>query len=474
MLSSSGKKRGVMYKRVSTEDQRDNYSFPRQQKLLREKMKNDDVEEVHEPIEDVESGRDFERKGLKELFELATEKRIDYVYVLDLDRLGRHVAETPYLMYRLKEEGVIVRDPYEEYNFNDPIDYVIVTIKCYRGHSESLKIGERTQGGKIEKFSQGKWVGPVPLGFRKNAEGALEKNLEFEPIVNDIFKKYKITHDIKKTTQLINEAYLGKIGKLSTNQVKTILKNPIYDGRPRYGKTQIQAPQLAMVPHDLYVEVQSLMESKASRHKAKERKKSRTILDKFASEYGLDHVMVVFKLLKPICPRCGSLMDGNGSKPYEDIRLPNFVCTNRECRYQRTIPSIHELKHLRQKLLSCPKCRVVEDFVKTETLDGSVEYTCRRCGASFEFATKRENEKSNESPSNQTSEDHSNPEQPLTPKDWANSFDLLGHPITDKEAARTNKPQPKIRESGRKGQLAGQGKTLDEFWSKPDKADIKS
>jgi DNA invertase Pin-like site-specific DNA recombinase len=131
--SSSGNKRGVIYARVSTEEQRKGgYSLPSQIRLLREKMKTDGVEEVHEPIEDAESGQDFERKGLKKLWELVHAKRIDYVYVYDLDRLGRHVAETPYRMYSLKEEGVIVRDIREEYNFNDPLAYVIVTIKCAR------------------------------------------------------------------------------------------------------------------------------------------------------------------------------------------------------------------------------------------------------------------------------------------------------------------------------------------------------
>jgi DNA invertase Pin-like site-specific DNA recombinase len=398
-------------------------------------MKKNGVEEVCEPIEDVESGRGFERKGLKKLLGLAHAKVIDYVYVLDLDRLGRHVAETPYLMYNLKEEGVIVSDINEEYNFNDPIDYVIVTIKCYRGHSESLKIGERTQRGKNEKFVQGKWVGPVPFGYRKNAEGKLEKLFELEPIISDIFETYKTNCEVKETTWIVNGKYLEKIGSISTGQVRIILKNPVYIGQPRYGKTQINAQNLVMVSPDLYMEVQKTIEAKASKHKHKEQGKSRSILDNFAIEYGLDHVMRVTKLLKPICPRCSSIMVGNGSKPYESLRLPNFMCTNTKCGYQRTIPSVDELHHFRKKVLSCPKCRAVEDLDKTMALDGSIEHTCRRCGTSFLFKAEKELEAEPENISgdisNPKSENKSESLHTISVKGKICSIDLLGSPIKD-------------------------------------------
>jgi len=169
-------KRGVIYARVSTEEQRrEGYSIPSQIKALREKMRIDNVVEVHEPIIDSDSGKDFERKGLKEIWELVHVKLIDCVYVYDLDRLGRHVAEMPYLMWTLKENGVIVSDINQEYNFVDPMQFVFATMICARAHSESDHIGERTQRGKNEKFAQGKWVGPVPFGCRKNAKEELEK-----------------------------------------------------------------------------------------------------------------------------------------------------------------------------------------------------------------------------------------------------------------------------------------------------------
>jgi len=400
MSSKSRKKRGVIYRRVSTDDQKDNgYSLQSQTNRLKEKMIKDGVEEIQEPIEDVESGRNFERKGLKELMRLAREGLIDFAYVFDLDRLGRDVIETPYLMHKLKKLGVIVRDINEEYNFEDPIQYLFVMIKCYRGHAESIRIGNRTQEGKIEKFKEGKWVGPPPFGYRVNANGFLEKRPDFEAIVLDLFQVKASTNDCKRAAQQINRKYADKIGRITVNKLRTIQQNPVYIGMPRYGKTQIEAPHLRIIPQYLWDRIQSQSEANAKRRKPKGKRKPYSILDDFASEYGLDYIVCVLKELKPHCPKCGSLMAGNGSKNIMGLNVPNFLCTNKNCRYEKPIPSGQELKYFLKQLISCPVCRSVENYDKISTLDGSIRYVCRRCCTSFQFKTKRGEENASENQS---------------------------------------------------------------------------
>ena len=106
----SGIKRGVIYARANgREKQKIVHNLRRQVELVRRKMRRDHVKEVEDPITDVSSGLDFERKGLKRLLEIACAKRIDCVYVSSLDRLGRHVFETRHFIYRFSLEGVVVR-----------------------------------------------------------------------------------------------------------------------------------------------------------------------------------------------------------------------------------------------------------------------------------------------------------------------------------------------------------------------------
>ena len=412
--SKSVKKRAVIYRRVSTDDQKDNgFSLQSQTNRLKEKMTNDGAEAVHEPIEDVESGRNFERKGLKVLMRLAREGSIDFAYVYDLDRLGRDVIETPYLMHRLNKMGVIIRDINEEYNFDDPIQYLFVMIKCYRGHAESIRIGNRTQEGKIEKFKEGKWVGPAPFGYRVNAIGFLEKRFDIEAMLRDFFQIIASTGDYKRAAQQINQKYSDRIGLITVNKLKTIVQNPAYIGMPRYGKTQIEAPHLRIIPQDLWDKVQSQAEAKAKRRKPKGRRKPYSILDDFAREYGLDYLVCVLRELKPVCPRCGSLMAGNGSKNILGLNVPNFLCKNRNCRYEKPIPSGQELEHFLKKLISCPVCRSTENYNKTLALDGSIKYDCRRCGTSFQFTSNRATKQTSEIP-NHEGEDYIKGEQPTS------------------------------------------------------------
>jgi len=376
-------KRAVIYARVSTEEQKKaGYSISSQIRLLEEKMKADGVVVAHEPIVDAETGMTSEREGLKQLWELAKSGAINFVYVYDLDRLGRHVAETPYLMHKLKQEtGVIVRTIDREYSLVDPTDILHAVFKSFPGHVESRKIGERTQRGKVEKFRKGKWVGPVPFAYRRNANGELEKIGELEPIVRKIFENYRERRDVKEVTRVINGLYSRTTGKFSADQIRRLLANPVFAGHPHYGKMEISAPQLSMVPTDLFDNAQLLLEKKAQKSKIKKERKPKSFLDDLASDYDTGTVVSFLKIFRAHCPRCGSEMQGNGSKVSrieEGVRLSNFRC---KCGYQRTIPNDSELERLRTAI-SCPRCRYLE-FDVTSTLDGFNEYTCRRCDFSF-------------------------------------------------------------------------------------------
>ena len=393
IVPDSSSKNGVIYARVSTEEQRKSgYSIQSQIRLLQEKMKADSVQPACDPIIDAESGRAFQREGLKKVLELARLGSIDYLYVYDQDRLGRNVAETPYLMYRLKgESGVITRTIRKEFDFKQPIDFVLAVLESLPGAVESMQLGERTQRGKIEKFRNGKWIGPTPLGYTKNPEGELTIVQSLQPILLDIFHEYERTGSLKETTKKINDNYHQAIGRLSANQIRAIITNPVYRGYPRYGTMQISSPQLAMISAELFDKLQTSLRTKARRSSSTGTKKPRSILDDLALTYGISEVFRILDILSPFCPRDGTRMVGNGSKllKLRGLRVPNFICP--KCKFQRTIPTAADLERFQtaSKALICPRCRTVGKFAARATLDGDVEYTCDCCGFSFRLLTHR-------------------------------------------------------------------------------------
>jgi DNA invertase Pin-like site-specific DNA recombinase/transposase-like protein len=379
--------KGVIYARVSTEEQKkEGYSIQSQIRRLEEKMKADGVQPVCDPIIDAESGRGFGREGLKKLSKLANQKAIQYLYVFDLDRLGRNVAETPYLMYRLKEEsGVITRTINEEFNFAEPFDFVLVVFKTFPGAVESRQLGERTQRGKIEKFRSGKWVGPIPAGYAKNADGELTISQALEPALTDIFRNYEKTGSLKETTRYANEKHSRSIGTFSINQIRTMLTNPIYSGNPRYGTVSISSPKLALIPEELFNKLQSRILSKNRKLKPAKVMKA-SVLDELGSKHGIQKVLTVLDMLSPYCPNDQSRMVGNGTKLLKKrgLTVPKFLC--QKCGFQRVVPSDADLDRFPKQSLSCPKCRA-QHFDAVARLDGLTEYFCKCCGASFVLLT---------------------------------------------------------------------------------------
>ena len=385
--------KGVIYKRVSTEDQRDNTSLLRQEEVLRAKMGDLEIEEVPPPIEDVVSGRNLNREGIKKLIQLANSGEIKYVFVTDLDRLGRNTAETPYLMYRLKEVGVTVVDKDEEYKLEQPVDYLIVAIKCYRAHEERLRILDRTCGSYVTKVANGTWpYKKPPFGYKLNGD-KIEVDLTLAPIVEDIFRSFVQNPKPTKITLLIKTKYGEKAQELTKESVGRILRDPLYMGIAKRGGLTEPAPKLKIIEPKLFDEVKQIID----RH-SKQLKQKYTSVDTFAEWFGLDYILRVLPQLKAICPECGGTMEDYGSRErvaaklrrssrIEDVKLPKFRC--KKCGVQRTIPEVRELTHFQDGVLSCPKCRNTEDFDgPTPTTDGRyIKYTCKRCFNDFFLAS---------------------------------------------------------------------------------------
>jgi DNA invertase Pin-like site-specific DNA recombinase len=358
-------------------------------------MKALHVDDFPPAIEDVESGRNLNRDGIKRLIQLANSGEINYVFVANIDRLGRNTAETPYLMYRLKEVGVTVVDLNEKYELKNPVDYIIVAIKCYRADEERLRLLDRTCSPYVTKLANGIWPYPPskkpPFGYKLNGK-KIEVDLALVAIVEDIFRSFVQNPKPTKITLLIKTKYGEKAQELTKEAVRRILRNPLYMGTAQHGDLTEPAPKLRIIDPKLFDDVKQIIDE----HR-KELKQKYTSIDTFADWFGLDYLLRVLPQLKAICPECGGTMEDYGSRErvaarlrrssrIEDVKLPKFRC--KTCGVQRTIPEVHELTHFQDGVLSCPRCRNTQDFDgPTLTTDERyIKYTCKRCFNDFFLA----------------------------------------------------------------------------------------
>lgn len=134
--------------------------------------------------------------------------------------------------------------------------------------------GERIRASNLYKARQGRWVcGSAPLGFRYVAERkALEVDEARVADVHAVFEAFVSTGGNRTLTcrELNTRGIRGGLGALwSHKQLITIIRNPLYLGRVRYGAFESEFEAIPrIVPESLVLEARQLAESRGRRPRA--------------------------------------------------------------------------------------------------------------------------------------------------------------------------------------------------------------
>lgn len=118
--------RGLAYGRLSRDEDIELESLKNQEAIVVNAIKKGNNTVVDVAMDDNYTGMNFERPGIKKMFELARNGKIDAVFVKDLSRLGRHRTLTLDCIDKLKLLGVRVISVTENIDsFNDSDDLLI-------------------------------------------------------------------------------------------------------------------------------------------------------------------------------------------------------------------------------------------------------------------------------------------------------------------------------------------------------------
>jgi DNA invertase Pin-like site-specific DNA recombinase len=234
-------KQVVVYTRVSSEEQeKEGYSIPSQEKLLRGYAGIGHFAVVRE-FRDVETAKRPGRPGFNEM--VAFLKRTPTcrtILVEKTDRLLRNLKDYVTLdeldleIHFVKESVVLSRDSRSSEKFMHGIKVLMA-----KNYIENLS--EETRKGLVEKAEQGRWPTLAPLGYRNVVGPDSKKNIEPDPdvapLVIRLFKLYATgKYAIKDVTKMILDAGLTfrrskrKDGQLPTASIHRILRNRMYTG----------------------------------------------------------------------------------------------------------------------------------------------------------------------------------------------------------------------------------------------------
>lgn len=250
-------KRAVIYARVSTDDQRNNYSIPSQIMECVKYAESKGYSLVGNRFVDSETGRDattgtpafvddysskeLNRPGLDAAYEYLETYGFDVVIVYSLDRLDRD----PYKL-RTHEYGFIKHKAIVEYVKGDytdtPEGQFLKTVVASAAKLDNDWRTERFNRGKRQKARRGLFVGGcAPFGYTidRNAPGGLQVIPEEAEVVRWIYDSYVVGGlSIYSVLDALNQSDARPRfgGKWQKSSIAKILSNTAYIGTVYYNK----------------------------------------------------------------------------------------------------------------------------------------------------------------------------------------------------------------------------------------------
>jgi site-specific DNA recombinase len=250
----------VIYLRVSSKDQeREGYSIPAQQVLLREYAAKQGFQIVREFV-DVETAKVAGRKAFGEMVAFLKRHRECRILLAEkTDRLYRNfkdyvVLEDLDVEIHLPKEGHIISKDSRSH------DRLIHGIKVVLARNYIDNLREEVTKGLRQKAEQGTFPGGrPPLGYRNNtATHTIEVHPENTAVVRRMFELYATgDRSLLELGRILRDEFGLRISKA---QVHRLLQNRFYVGEFSWHGKQYQGSHPSIISHELFESVQRVFD----------------------------------------------------------------------------------------------------------------------------------------------------------------------------------------------------------------------
>jgi len=341
--------RAAAYVRVSTERQAQHgFSIEAQKEELRKLAKKRGVSRIFWVIDEALSGRDFDKRKVDLILNLAAEKVIHEVLVVEVDRIGRNCRKLMEVFLDLRDYDVLIVTPTGEIDVDELTGLVMAAIKSWAAQYENERRARAAVAGRMQAFRQKRWNKSIPIGYRKKDGGWIERDPNWSSIIEKIFTFFIGSKNYKSVADIINKEYTSLLNnkQLTRQQIAEILSNPVYIGKPAYSSEKIKKqfggdvfvddPALAYVGVEAFRKAEDVISRIYERHRRRKRIMYLELIDKYGYE-----VLRFIPNVAVICDNCGKPMKHNG---LANERSNNFLCPI--CGKQLRVPKKKELKEI--------------------------------------------------------------------------------------------------------------------------------
>ena len=274
------KAHAVLYARVSSKDQeKEGFSIPAQQKLLRSYAEASGMRIVEEFV-DIETAKKAGRTNFDKMLAWLKKNKAtcNTILVEKTDRLYRNLKDWVTLddlrldIHLVKENVVLSEDSRSSEKFMHGIK--VLMAKNYIDN-----LAEEATKGMREKASQGIWPSKAPLGYRNivrpDGKRGIDVDPEAGPMVAKLFEECATGNaSIPLLADFANHSGLRmrKSGnKIHVSTMHRILRNPFYMGEYQWDGEWIVGTHKPLVTRVLWERVQAIIDGRYQQQRDKVR-----------------------------------------------------------------------------------------------------------------------------------------------------------------------------------------------------------
>lgn len=271
-IADDRQRRAVIYCRVSTKEQTQNFSLPTQQKACVEYCARNGLTVDRIFVEEGESAKTADRTEFQKLITYCREKkgRIECVVVHSLSRFSRDRYVHFSFRSLLQKIGITLRSVTEPIDDSSSGKLMETILAGFAQFDNDVK-AERTKAGMKTALDQGRWTFGPPLGYvRTGGRGStIVPDPERAPHVRRAFELLASgLHKPPEVLQIVNTEGLRTLkGKpVSTQTFHKMVRNPIYTGWmevPRWQDQPLMRGDFEpIISEGLFKDVQAVLNGK--------------------------------------------------------------------------------------------------------------------------------------------------------------------------------------------------------------------
>jgi site-specific DNA recombinase len=251
--------RCLIYARVSSEDQIEQYGIPLQLRACRESAARFGYQVLEEIVDEGISGATMDRPGLQRMRALVRERAAEVVLAYDVDRISRELVHLLILKPEIERHA---RLEFVLAKFEDsPTGRMFFGIRGVIAQYDREHLLERTLRGRREKARAGHIVGGrIPYGYSYLGRAAGERgryviNQEQAEVVRQIFDWAGQGASIREIARRLNASGTApsRAERWGKSSVARILASELYAGLAHYNRRKRDGTVLRMRPESDWI-----------------------------------------------------------------------------------------------------------------------------------------------------------------------------------------------------------------------------